>query len=216
VKKKLGKRATKEVSLIRRDIMSQVPRDEMKVILRGQTDDRFTQMYDMMFDPAHSSKSLATIARESRVSHMELVDAIRKYRMGEGIVRMSQHVPDVLEDVGIDAKSRDDMCAKCEGVGTILKDQEVTVEGEGVKAARVPVKCPKCKGVGTIRKAGDTAARKLIFESIGLTGKQGPLIQVNTQNNTAQVDGLEELLKMTRRPQAQLPSINAEVVKEGE
>jgi hypothetical protein len=214
VKRKLGKRATKEVSLIRRDIMSQVPRDEMKDILRGQTDDRFIQMYDMMFDPAHSNKSLATIARESRVSHMELVDAIRRFRMGEGIVRMSAHVPDVLEDVGIDAKSRDDMCAKCEGVGTILKDQEVTVEGEGVKAARVPVKCPKCKGAGTVRKAGDTAARKLIFESIGLTGKTSPLIQVNTQNNTAQVDGLEELLKMTRRPQAQLPSITAEVVKD--
>ena len=211
-KKSHGKLALREKKLNDR-LSKAVSRDDMKQILKVQEDKRFIQMYEMMYDPVHASKSLSTIARECGVGHMELCDAIRKYQMGIGIVRMSQHVPDIMEDVAIDAKSRNDVCPQCDGVGSVLRDQEVKVEGEAVQVRKVPSECPKCKGKGYVRTAGDKDARKLVFESNGLIGK-APLIAV--QNNTLNTgtDGLEELIRMSRKPQAQLPAIDAEIVEE--
>lgn len=215
-KRKLGNLQKKEKTM--NDMLSkEMTREELKPVLRSVADKRFEQMFDMMHDPAHSNKSLSTIARECGVQHMELCDAIRKYKMGIGIVRMSKHVPDIMEDVAVDAKSREDVCPHCEGVGTVLRDQTVQMEGESLKATKVPVECPKCHGKTTIRKPGDTNSRKLIYESIGLTGKT-PLIAVQNNTLTATFDGPEELLKLSRKPQAQLPEVkveSAEIIEDG-
>jgi hypothetical protein len=209
--RKLGKRDTRELALMK-DLAKGITRDELTDILDGVADQRLQMFLGMMHDPAHSNKSLAKIARECNVTFIELSDLIRKNRVAEGMIRMTQHVPDIMQGVAEDALSTQEFCPKCQGIGSVFDPLNKNDDG-----GQVPMDCPQCKGTGEIRKSGDAGARKLVFEAIGLTGKQGPLVAV--QNNTLNVgddDDLESVLKMTRqRPQLpQLPQVTVEQVKD--
>jgi hypothetical protein len=218
--KKLGKRDKRELVLMK-DLAKGITRDELTDILDGVADQRLQMFLGMMHDPAHSNKSLAKIARECNVTFVELAEIIRKNRVAEGMIRMTAHVPAIMQGVAEDALPGDEVCGKCEGVGTVIREQLLDVqvaEGEQPRKElqKIPVKCVYCKGEGRIKKSGDPGARKLVFEAIGLTGKQGPLVAV--QNNTLNVgdeDDVEAVLKLTQR-QAQLPQVVVTQVKEGE
>jgi DnaJ-class molecular chaperone len=93
---------------------------------------------------------------------------------------MSKHMPKVLEDTAIDAKSRFDVCRTCRGTGEIIDGKKDTY-----------VKCWKCSGKGKIRKPGDTDARKLVFESAGLTNKSRPAVNVNVGAGAGAVPPVE-------------------------
>jgi hypothetical protein len=208
--KKLGKRDKRELVLMK-DLAKGITRDELTDILDGVADQRLQMFLGMMHDPAHSNKSLAKIARECNVTFVELAEIIRKNRVAEGMIRMTQHVPAIMQGVAEDALSTMEFCPKCQGIGSIFDPIK-----KGDDGAQVPMDCPQCKGKGEIKRSGDAGARKLVFEAIGLTGKQGPLVAV--QNNTLNVgdeDDVEAVLKLAQR-QAQLPQVVVTQVKEGE
>ena len=212
MKRHLGKRAKKELVLV--DALARaIDRPDLATILEGAaaTDPRIDKMLGMMFDPAHAPKKLATMARECGLSYTELTDVIKKHRLAEGIVRMSEHVPQIMTDVAQDALNTMDMCGKCQGVGSIFDPINKSDDG-----GQIPITCPQCKGTGEVKKSGDQGARKLVFDSLGLTGGRGPLIAV--QNNTLNAgdgDDLESILAMGKKkalpPQ---PTITVEQVKE--
>lgn len=230
VKRRLGKRAKKELALVD-GLARAIDRPELATILEGASvaDPRIEKMFNMMFDPAHSNKKLATMARECGLSYTELTDVIKKHRLAEGIVRMSEHVPQILTDVAEDAKNKSEFCPKCQGIGTVVDPRPPAIKkGEDVadfmdkndpridESAPIPMTCPQCKGLGEVVKQGDQGARKLVFDSLGLTGGRGPLIAV--QNNTLQAgdgDDLESILAMGKKkalpPQ---PTITVEQLKE--
>lgn len=201
-----------------------ITRPELEEVLSAQTGDekqlsRLQMFVEMMHDPAHSNKKLATMGRECGLTYTELTDMIKKHRLAEGIVRMTEHVPQVMEDVAKESLSSTGVCEKCDGAGSVLKDQEVKMDGEKFEVKKVPVPCKHCKGTGEVVKPGSAAARKILFETVGLTGK-APLVNVN--NNTLNVDGggMEDVLRMGRGRQlpekGTPPTITAEEVKPSE
>lgn len=214
MKRHLGKRAKKELALVD-GLARAIERPELATILEGASvaDPRIEKMFNMMFDPAHSNKKLATMARECGLSYTELTDVIKKHRLAEGIVKMSQHVPQIMTDVATDALNTLDICGKCSGVGSIFDPIN-----KGEDGGQIPIACPQCKGTGEVKKSGDQGARKLVFDSFGLTGGRGPLIAV--QNNTLQAgdgDDLESILAMGKRKSLSpppAPTITVEQVKE--
>jgi hypothetical protein len=220
---RLGKTAKTEIKLM--DGLAQaISRDELEVVLEAQPKEadnhsRIELFMAMMHDPAHASKKLATMARECGLSYTQMADMIRKHRLSEGIIRMTEHVPQVMEDVARESLSSTAVCEKCEGEGSVLKpvQKKTTVNGETVTITEVaPQKCKHCDGEGTVYKAGSAAARKILFETMGLTGK-APMVNVN--NNTLNVDaggGMEDVLKLGRARQLERPTIDAEVIPDAD
>ena len=165
-----------------------VPRSELASALSSQSDQRFILLVQRLLDPDYSKHKLSTLCRSLDLNIRDMVEGFRDAKILEGWLRASLHLPDVMEDVAIDAKSRQVVCARCEGSGKIFR-------GKGDDAEQV--NCPECSGDGQVRKSGDKDARNLMFESIGLTGKRGPLIaqQFNTLDGT---ESLETLMKATQ------------------
>jgi len=152
-----------------------IPRDDLGYALQRITeDDKMRNLAELLLSPKHEHLkcSLRTLAVRCGLTYMDVVDAFRRSKIGEGLMRMYQHVPDVLEHTAQDAKTTTRECNVCKGLGSMNKGRT----------------CNVCQGTGEIHKKGDADDRKLIFEAAGLTGKRGPLIaqQFNIQGDTVE------------------------------
>lgn len=173
--------------------------DRMELVqaLDGHSDPRVQQLADMSADPAFGSKSVASIARTLGLSSKHIADAYRDGQIAKGIVRSLKHLPEVMEDVAIDAKSKWRMCKTCRGTGVyvdpdLLDMQEDDAEGEREGNTIVKSDCIDCGATGRVRIVGDADARKLMFETVKLTNQRGPLIaqQINQMDGTESIEAL--------------------------
>lgn len=157
-----------------------VPREELIDLLQVSADERVVKLVECLLssNPDMMKRSLASIAGVCRLTQADLIRELSRARVQEGVLRMSKHIPKVLEDTAIDAKSRSEVCENCLGVG------EISNPRKNDKSPNDFVDCPKCSGKGKIRKAGNTEARKLVFEAAGLTNKKGPGVNVNVNTPT--------------------------------
>ncbi len=121
------------------------------------------------------NKDFPKACQKAEVSHTDLVDLYADYNVQLGRIRAAEHLPQVMEDVAIDAKSRMEMCPRCDGNGWVVKDEDRTT-------------CPLCKGGLEIRVSGDDKARALLFEQQGLTGKKVPAVVLQQNFNSRSLD----------------------------
>src|SRR5437667_3982956 len=144
-----------------------------------------------LYDPAYKSVPIQALTRQFGISLLQVHDIWRESRMHHGMIRMLNHVPDILEDVAVDSRSTLGVCPRCDGIGSIMENMDEEGQASSVRA------CPECEGKQKVRRPGDRFSRELVFESIGLTGKRGPLVAI--QNNLATESGLEETLVSTQK-----------------
>lgn len=132
--------------------------EEVREALAASDNQRFQHLAEAMVSPTYKTYSLTTICYKLGVTLNEMVDVWRNLKMAQGTVRMVNHVPQVMEDVAVDSKSRLVVCQVCQGKA-----------GEEI--------CGICEGTGKVREVGDKAAREILFESLGLIRKpRGPLV----------------------------------------
>lgn len=169
--KKRKKPVSSSNAIARRDPLMRrfeknVPRDEVVEALSHhmEANSRVKQLVGMLLDPNYVNHAMGTLCSKVGLSLHDVMDFFRKTRLDEGLMRMYKHVPDVLEDTAKDAKRSIKTCWKCFGEGTVPKNKDESAE------------CPECAGKGKLMVKGDTDARKLVFETAGLTGKTGPLV----------------------------------------
>ena len=134
-----------------------------------------------------------TACEKSEVTLNQLIDLYSSYQRITGVMRMSQHIPQVFEDVAIDAKSKMSSCPRCDGYGVI---EDASAEHREGKPAPTR-KCPVCKGEKEVRVPGDKLARELVFESLEMTGKKGPSVAI--QQNFGQPSSIEATIAMTQK-----------------
>lgn len=145
-----------------------LPRDEMLEALAHSTHPMARTMAAYLMDPEHAGKSLWMLCQLAELSPMQLLVAFRDYRLAEGLVRIANRAPKILEDVARDAESARIPCPQCYG------DKVVA----GVDGDDIP--CVACFGTGELVRPGDKDARGLIFETMGLTKGGGLSINNNT------------------------------------
>lgn len=200
-RKKPSKRGplTPSNKLARRDKLAirmekNIKRDELASALSHHTEENKSvqALVDRLLDPEYATVSLGTLCQRSGLSLHQLMDFFRKTKMDEGLIRAFKHVPDMLEDTAKDALRKEESCWKCQGEGKIL----IAGDDEDDEQAESP--CPECKGKGVTVVPGNTDARKLMFETIGLTGKRGPLI-AQQFNLGGGVDSQEDVFKNVHR-----------------
>lgn len=173
-----------------RRLEQSMPREEMAYIMECADDERAQRLMKTMLDPRFRKRTLPWMARECGLSYMDVVMLIKNHHLGDGTVRASRHMPQVMEDVAVDSLSKQVTCGSCrghmiDGVASVPVTEDVVdeetkrlVRQQTLDSAGVPQweKCLVCDGVGTLRKIGDAKARELLFEQMGLTGKRGPLV----------------------------------------
>lgn len=181
-----------------RRLEASVPRAELTEALAaaGTSDEKAEMLMMMLMDPAFKRSSLPMLAKQCGLSYAAVLKIITNHRIDQGILKMSAHAPQVLEDIAIDAKSRLVPCPACKGVGTIVKAKDK--EGGPIDVET----CWSCEGEGKLRKVGDADARKLLMETMGLTGKKGPLVVQQFNNGSAPtmdeaVSSVSEIIDVT-------------------
>jgi len=137
----------------------------------------------MLNNPRFANNTFPELCRRSKMTLQDVVEVWRLHIKNQGIVRMMGHLPDIMEDVAIDSKSRIVVCDKCQGKGQIF--------GATINGVADPV-CPECHGEGTIRLLGDKSARDLAFETVGLKKTGGINVNVAQVNNTPKLPSLED------------------------
>lgn len=197
-----------------RRLEASVSHDEWRAALEATADDRFHSLMLEYFDPANK-KSLPQCAREVGLTYPQVLKAITQYRLDQGLLRMSAHVPQVLEDVAVDAKSQLVPCPSCKGAGKLTQQRQVVLEGVLVmdESGKRPLmttveeKCWTCEGVGKLRKVGDADARKLMFDTLKLTGQKGPLVaqQFNLGAGASPEDAVEAAQQVLDAPSVKVP-----------
>ncbi len=161
-----AKKHSKSLSPPRKDpVMNRLAdtlgQDELVGALHSSADERVHRLAEMMTDPAYSRFTLGKLCERVGLSTLDLLDAFRKYKIDQGIIEMSRHAPEIMEDIARDAESRMEACKKCRGTGTV-KDKNTEETG----------RCLHCAGEGQVRVPGDYRARRLFFKV--MTTGQGP------------------------------------------
>lgn len=158
------------------------PEDRLMIahILSRSNDERMQRLSRLLLDPVDlmgQKVSLAAQAVACGVSDVEISNVFVKAIKAEGFIRQAKHLPDLMEQAAIDAKSKFEDCKKCGGAGSI---------GDKV--------CEKCSGSGTVYVLGDTTRLRMIFETYGLLSKGGGInIGVNVANPPSSSETLPAL-----------------------
>lgn len=138
-----------------------------------------------------AGKNISTLAAQLGLPYKRVVECYRDMKRLEGVVAVAQRLPKVMEDVAIDAESKELTCASCEGTGQhIVKRDEQGLPLETKK-------CLPCEGKGLVVKPGDAVARKQVLEMMELTGKApiwAPGSQILALN-----ESLEDTLRNVRK-----------------
>lgn len=187
-----------------RRLEASIPRDELIAAMDSTPDERANQLLLRLLDPAFRKHSLPKLAKDVGLTYPQVLHYITKYRLDQGLLQMSAHVPRVMEDVAIDSKSKEVTCPNCEGSKVIAhteivddeKGKKVVVQKLDDEGRPMWKKCLVCDGAGTIRQVGDADSRKLLFETLKLTGQRGPLVAI--QNNTGGAGTMEDTMAQVR------------------
>jgi len=144
--------------------------DELMEALEFSPKDRLQALRAAMLDPKPGASFKKNCAKYE-VNLTDLVEACSDLQRARGVVAMLKHLPQVMEDVAVDAKSQTVYCQKCDGKGVIF---------EGKDDNAIERQCPQCKGRAEVRVPGDKDARNLVFEASNLKGRQA---KVQIQQN---------------------------------
>jgi hypothetical protein len=155
---------------------------ELKQALSISNDPRYNMLLAAINNPRFNGCSFAELCRKCRMSIQDVVEVWRNHLKTQGIVRMMGHMPDLMEDVAVDGKSKVVTCDLCQGKGRLT--------GQEVNKIKDPI-CPSCHGDGSIRINGDKDARLLAFETVGLR-KSGGINNVNVMNFNKGVPSMED------------------------
>lgn len=125
--------------------------------------------------PEDTQCSVAKLAENLGLTAKQLTDEFTVLMKQDGFVRMVQHLPEVMEQVAVDAKSKHEECGACRGTGEIVRKVNVGTEDEAEEVDR----CEACKGTGEVYVLGDAGRLRLMFETLELVGKRGPGVNID-------------------------------------
>jgi hypothetical protein len=152
--------------------------------LEGAGDERALRLVSMMLDPAYKYFTFARLCQKVGLRLQDIVRVFLNWKSSVALLRLAMHLPDLADDLVIDARSKVKVCVACNGSGRIIEET-------GPEQL-----CSACYGEGTIRVIGNPVARRLTFEALGLTGHRRPLVVIQ-QNYGAAPPSLEDTLIAT-------------------
>ncbi len=163
-------------------------RDELAHVVGVSDDPRVIRLVSLLLSPRTEIKrrSLAKLADMCDLSYAELLRTISQSNVSAGLLRMSQHVPNVMESVAVNACNREVPCELCKGTGEVI-DRRFAKKGQPANSRQ----CHNCGGSGKVTERGNVDAQKMVFESIGLTNRKSPLFAINLKDRPGELPSTE-------------------------
>jgi hypothetical protein len=134
-----------------RQIESGAGRENIADCLVATGNPRATRLLDMMLDPAYEALSFGQLCSRAGLSGGEVLRLICQRQLAEGMIRACYHLPDIMENLALDAMGRNEPCATC--------------CGEGILGT---ASCRRCGGSGSLRFPGDMRRIRLALEMFGI------------------------------------------------
>jgi hypothetical protein len=160
------------------NFFSAVDPERLRAILEMSDDERLQNLGVALSAAEFNNSSPMLLSRRMGVSLVDLYKSYEDFHKAVGRALQSEQIPEIMKQNATDALPTTEVCPRCDG----LKIVPVIEEEGGEVSARGNRRCPKCNGAGTVRKPGLIEAKKLVFETSGLTSKGGGQV-VQTQVN---------------------------------
>jgi hypothetical protein len=181
----------------------------MQKALAASPDVRFQEFLERVMTPKYRRASLATIAKGCGIDLLEFNQWWNKASAQRAIAEAQLASLSVVEDLIEAAKSKDDVCDRCDGIGSVAAPPGLEGDIPGYRLAREASEehgaiytrtCPKCAGVGTVRRSGDAHARDRLMEIAGLSpGAKGAAVVIQNfsgVSHASAVPMLEEAMNI--------------------
>lgn len=170
-------------------------REGMAVVAAASSNPKAAILAELLLDPAFRNAGTKALAKKAGLSLPEIVDLYRDKQWLETTLILHEKLPQIIDGATDDAKPRMVPCEECKG-------STKTEDGK---------ECWVCGGWGSVRRAGDKDKLQFVGEAVGMTGKRGPIVQVNNQINNAgpsQPQSFDELMRKStvRVEKPQLPA----------
>lgn len=142
--------------------------------LAASKDPRFQAFLERINEPRFKNISLQAMAKACGIDLKEFQDWWNKESAQQAIAKAQTGSIKVTEDMVEDARTSNDVCPRCDGLGFVAAPPGLpdTVPGykciEEGKEPKYIRDCPKCIAAGTIRKPGDSHARDRVLEMSGI------------------------------------------------
>ena len=161
---------------------------DMQKALAASPDVRFQEFLERVMTPKYRRASLATIAKGCGIDLLEFNQWWGKASAQRAIAEAHLASPGVVEELIEDAKSKDDVCDRCDGIGSVAAPPGLAGDIPGYRLAREASEehgatytrsCPKCGGAGKVRRSGDAHARDRLMDIAGLSpGAKGAAVVI--------------------------------------
>lgn len=133
--------------------------------------------------------NMAELFKDCGITLKDLMEVYTAFKGVQAKAKIAHHMPDVAETTARDAISQQDLCPRCNGA----KQVDITDSVGNIVNRK---DCPRCKGTGEITIPGIESARKLVFETMGFTGRNAPLVA--QQFNVNMTESVEESVAFTQ------------------
>jgi hypothetical protein len=176
------KQVSKENAM--RTFYKEIDLPEFKEALTYSKDPKYQMLLYAINNPRMRECSFALLCKRCGLSLSEVASLWKDHNMSIGMMRAMGHVPQVMEDIAIDSKSRVVDCTRCSGEGKLHNELYNNM---------LHAICPECHGDGKIRIVGDKDARGLLYESVGLR-KTGGINQNMNINVGGSMPSMEDVI----------------------
>jgi hypothetical protein len=160
------------------NFFSAVDPERLRATLELSDDERCQRLAAALSSAQFNHSSPALLSRQMGVSLVDLRKSYEEFHKAVGLALQSEQIPEIMKQNAADALPTMEVCPRCDG----LKIVPVMEEEGGEVSVRGNRRCPRCNGAGTVRKPGLMEAKKLVFDTAGLTQKGGGQV-VQTQVN---------------------------------
>lgn len=167
------------------DTLDPENRQDVQFALAGSQDTRFVAFLERLGTRRFGKKiSLQTIAKSCGIELAEFNKWWQQASTQRAIAIAQTQSVTVMSDMAEDARSRNEACARCDGLGFVRADIGLPLDTPGYRPLELEAgvqwirDCPKCKGTRMVREPGDEFSREKLLETSGLINKKGPGFQI--------------------------------------
>lgn len=153
-------------------------RENVCLVLAHSPSPQVKELVRKARDPIFRQSSFAMLAEREGLNYHDLAREFKEIQRSIGFVRAAGHLPDLMEQIMIDAKGGEAQCGSCHGTGKVKDDV-----------------CWICRGKGTTYEMGDTDRLRMALDMFSLTpkGTAGVAVNLDLRSPGAKPEALESL-----------------------
>ena len=158
--------------------------EDFQLALAASKDPRFQDFLEKIKSARFRRMAVQTIAKGCGISLMEFQNWWQKATTQQAIADAQMAGLTIIRDMVGDARTREAVCERCDGMTWIAAPQGLPLETPGYRSmtcgdeVRWIRDCPACRG-GKVSRPGDSHARDRVLEVGGLIQKNKSLVQIN-------------------------------------